>query len=87
MKQINIVAFLIKFPNFIKLHLIFHILLLEPYYESIIFKKVLEPSPPIEINGEQKYEMELFFILGCLIISYNISSIDKVMTLMSEHGN
>jgi hypothetical protein len=64
MKQINILAFLKKLPNFIKFHFVFHTLLLEPYYESIILKKVLEPSLTIEISGEQKYGMENIFYFG-----------------------
>jgi hypothetical protein len=58
MKQINIVAFQLKLPNSIKIHLVFHVYVLEPYHASTIPGWVLEPPSPIEVNGEQEYEME-----------------------------
>jgi len=40
-----------------KIHLMFHVCLLEPYYASTIIRKVLKPPLLIEINGEQGYEV------------------------------
>jgi hypothetical protein len=60
-KQINIVAFQLKFPNSMKIHLTFHVSLLESYHAFIIQWCVLEPPSLLEINGEQKYEMEEIF--------------------------
>ncbi len=37
----------------------FHISMLEPYHASTIPRQVLEPPSPIEVNGEQKYEVEI----------------------------
>jgi hypothetical protein len=36
----------------------FHILLLEPYHASTIPRRIHGPPPPIEVDGEQKYEMK-----------------------------
>ncbi len=41
-----------------KIHSTFHVFLLEPYHTSTIPKKILDPPPPIEINGEHEYEVE-----------------------------
>jgi hypothetical protein len=35
-----------------KIHLVFHVFLLEPYHVSTIPKKIYDPPPPIEVNGE-----------------------------------
>jgi hypothetical protein len=47
-----------KFPSSIKIHYVFHISLLEPYHTFIILGKNHEPPSLIEINGEQKNEVE-----------------------------
>jgi hypothetical protein len=36
----------------------FHIALLELYHVSTILGRICEPFPPIEVNGEQEYEVE-----------------------------
>jgi len=61
MKQINVVAFQFKPLDSMKIHLLFHVSLLQPYHASTILRWVLEPPSPMEINGEQKYEMEKIF--------------------------
>jgi hypothetical protein len=35
----------------------FHVSLLEPYHVSTIPRRIHDPFPPIDIDGEQKYEM------------------------------
>jgi hypothetical protein len=57
-KQINIVAFQLKFPDSMKIHPTFHVSLLEPYHVSTIPRRTHKPTPPIVVNGEQKYEVE-----------------------------
>jgi len=39
----------------------FPVSLLEPYHASSIPRRVSEPPSPMEINGEQEYEMEETF--------------------------
>jgi hypothetical protein len=56
-KQINVVALQLKLLGFIKIHHVFHVSLLEPYHTSIIQGRIYDPLSPIEINGEQKYEV------------------------------
>jgi hypothetical protein len=57
-KQINVVAFKFNLPNSMKIHLMFHVSLLEPYHTSTIPRKTHEPHPPIVVDGEQEYEVE-----------------------------
>jgi hypothetical protein len=56
-KHINVVAFQLKLPIFMTIHLMFHVSLLEPYHASTIPRRIHDPPSPIEVNGEQEYEM------------------------------
>jgi hypothetical protein len=58
MKQIDTMAFQLKLPNFMKVHPMFHVSLLEPYHASTIARITHEPPPLIVIDGEQEYEIE-----------------------------
>jgi hypothetical protein len=44
-----------------KIHLGFHVFLLEPYHVSPNLKRIMKPLSPIEVNGVQKYEVEEIF--------------------------
>jgi uncharacterized protein YifN (PemK superfamily) len=57
-KQINVVAFKFKLPSSMKMHHVFHVSLLKLYHVSTIPRRIHEPLPPIEVEGEQKYEVE-----------------------------
>jgi hypothetical protein len=57
-KQVSIVAFQLKFLDSMKIHLVFHVSLLQPYHASTIPRWVSKPPSPIKVNGEQKYEVE-----------------------------
>jgi hypothetical protein len=57
-KQINTMAFQLKLLDSMKIHPVFHVSLLKPYHVSTIIKRTHEPTPPIVVNGEQKYEVE-----------------------------
>jgi hypothetical protein len=41
-----------------KIYLLFHVSLLEPYHASTILGRIHDPPPPIEINDEHEYEVE-----------------------------
>ncbi len=58
MKQINTMAFRFKLPNSMKIHLVFHVSLLEPNHVSTILGRTHEPPSPIIVDDEQKYEVE-----------------------------
>ncbi len=58
MKQINVMAFQLKFLGSMRIHHVFHVSLLEPYHASTILGRIHDPPPPIEIDGEHEYEME-----------------------------
>jgi hypothetical protein len=58
MKQINVVAFQLKLLNSIRIHLVFHVSLLELYHTYTIPRKIHDPSPPIQVDGKHEYEME-----------------------------
>jgi hypothetical protein len=57
-KKINEMAFQLKLLNSMKIHHVFNVCLMKPYHASTIPRKVPKPLSPIEINGEQEYEME-----------------------------
>jgi hypothetical protein len=40
-----------------KIHLVFHVSLLEPYKESSIPSRSQVPPPPIEIEGQEEFEV------------------------------
>jgi len=41
-----------------RIHLVFHVYLLEPYHMFTILERIYDPPPPSEINGEHEYEVE-----------------------------
>ncbi len=57
-KQINTLAFQLKFPDSMKVHPVFHVSLLEPYHAYTIPRITHEPPSPIVIDGEQEYEIK-----------------------------
>ncbi len=56
-KQVNEVAYRLDLPSSMKNHPVFHVSLLEPYRESTIRGRLPAPPPPIEINGEEEFEV------------------------------
>jgi hypothetical protein len=54
----NAMVFQLKLLGSMKIHPIFHVSLLEPYHMSTVPRKIHDPLPPIEIDGEQEYEVE-----------------------------
>ncbi len=56
-KQVNEVAYRLDLPSNMKIHPVFHVSLLEPYKESTIPGRLPAPLPPIEINGEEEFEV------------------------------
>ncbi len=57
-KQINVMAFQFKLPSSMKIHQVFHVSLLKFYHTSTIPRRIHYPPPPIEVNGEYKYEVK-----------------------------
>jgi len=51
-------AFQLKLLGFMRIHPMFHVSLLESSHAATISWKIHDSLPPIEINGEQKYEMD-----------------------------
>jgi hypothetical protein len=50
-----------------RIHLVFHVSLSEPYHVSTIIRIIHDTPPPIEVDCEQKYEVE--DILGSRILN------------------
>jgi hypothetical protein len=86
-KQINIVPFQFKPLDSMKIHPMFHVSLLKPYHAFTILGQVLEPPSPMEINGEQEYEMEEIFNSKLSNQQLQYLSIGKVITLVTRFGN
>ena len=61
-KQINDVAFFITLLSSIKIHLIFHVFLLELYKESSIQGKFHVPPALVEIEGQEEFEVSVSLI-------------------------
>ena len=57
LKQINAVAFRLELPTSMKIHPVFHVSLLEPYKQSSIPGRFQVRPPPLEINGEEEFEV------------------------------
>jgi hypothetical protein len=59
MKQINTVAFQLKILNSMKIHPMFHVscFIIRALPNSTIPRRTQRPTPPIVVNGEQKYEV------------------------------
>jgi hypothetical protein len=58
LQTINVVVFQLKFIGFMKIRLMFHVSFLEPYHASTNLRRIYDPLPPIEVDGEQKYEVD-----------------------------
>ena len=56
-KQINEIAYGLKLPSSMKIHLVFHVSLLEPYKKSTIPSRLQAPSPLIRIDDEEEFEV------------------------------
>ncbi len=41
-----------------KIHHVFHVSLLEFYHASTIPRRIHDPLPPIEVDGEHEYEVK-----------------------------
>jgi hypothetical protein len=52
------VVFQLKFIGSMKIRLMFHVSLLEPYHTSTNPRRIHDPLPPIEVNAEEEYEMD-----------------------------
>ena len=57
-KQINLVAYRLELPAAMKVYLVFHVSLLEPYRESALSGRVQSPPPSIEIENHKEYKVE-----------------------------
>jgi hypothetical protein len=57
-RQINSVAFQLALPARLKVHDVFHVSLLEPFVPNSIPGRIIPPPLPVEINGEQEFEVE-----------------------------
>jgi transposase InsO family protein len=46
-------------PNFRHIHPVFHVMLLEPHTPNTIPNRIQPPPPPVEIEGQLEYEVEV----------------------------
>ncbi len=57
-KLVGLVACQLELPPQFKIHNVFHVSLLEPYHENLIPERHREPPAPIEIEGQEKFEVQ-----------------------------
>lgn len=58
LKKVGTRSFHLELPKSLKIHPVFHVSLLEPYRRDTIPGRQPQPQPPLEIAGEQEYEVE-----------------------------
>ena len=51
-------AYRLELPKSMKIHPVFHVILLEPYKRSDIPGRTRDPPPPVIIDSEVEYEVE-----------------------------
>lgn len=51
-------AYRLELPSTMRIHNVFHAQLLEPYLENTIPNRAQEPPPPVEVEGQEEYEVE-----------------------------
>ena len=57
-QQINPVAYRLKLPVTMKVHLIFHVSFLEPYKESTLNERTQPPPPFIQVDNHEEYKVD-----------------------------
>ncbi len=55
--QVNSITFLLQLSKLMKIHPIFHISILEPFHESTIPRKHIQPISLIKIDEEKEFEV------------------------------
>jgi hypothetical protein len=48
----------LELPPQFKIHNVFHVSLLEPYHENPISERHQEPPAPVEIEGQEEFEVQ-----------------------------
>ena len=57
-EKISSHAYRLALPPSMKIHNVFHVQLLEPFVDNNIDNRVQPPPPPIEVEGQEEYEVE-----------------------------
>jgi hypothetical protein len=57
-KLVSLMACQLEFPPQFKIHNVFHVSLLEPYHENPIPERHREPLAPVEIEGQEEFEVQ-----------------------------
>ncbi|KAH7438850.1 hypothetical protein KP509_04G033600 [Ceratopteris richardii] len=56
--KINQVTIKLQLPSTMRIHLVFHVSMLEPYHISPLREERTSPSPPIKINDHEEFKVE-----------------------------
>jgi hypothetical protein len=57
-KLVGLMACQLELPPQFKIHNVFHVPLLEPYHENPIPERHREPLVPVEIEGQEEFEVQ-----------------------------
>ena len=57
-EKISSHAYRLTLPPTMKIHNVFHVQLLEPFVDNTINNRIQPPPPPIEVEGQEEYEVE-----------------------------
>ena len=57
-RQINPISFQLQLPRYMKIHPVFHVSLLKPFYASTLPVRLPKPPPPVEIDGIEEFEVD-----------------------------
>jgi hypothetical protein len=57
-KLVGLMACQLELPPQFKIHNVFHVSLLEPYHENQIPECHREPPTPVEIEGQEEFEVQ-----------------------------
>jgi hypothetical protein len=86
-KLVGLVACQLELPPQFKIHNVFHVSLLEPYHENPIPERHQEPPVPVEIEGQEEFEVRRSWTPRRFVESSCTLSFGEVILLLKLLGS